>query len=57
MLGVVWSFDGVESFSEVSDVRLRSGAESFSMLEVGLVNLGARCVACSSSAMGPREDH
>ena len=52
-----WSFDGDESFSEVSDARLRSGAESLSTLEVRLVNLDARCAACSSSVMGPGEDH
>jgi hypothetical protein len=52
-----WSFDIVESFSDVSEERLRSGAESLSMLEARLVNLGARCAACSSSVMGPGEDH
>jgi hypothetical protein len=50
-----WSFDVVESFSEVSDARLRSGAESVSTLEVKLANLGVRCAACSSSVMGPGE--
>jgi hypothetical protein len=52
-----WSFGVVESFSEISDTRLRSGAESLSTLEARLVNLGARCAACSSSVMGPGEDH
>jgi hypothetical protein len=52
-----WSFDSVESFSEVSDARLRSGAESLSTLEARSVSLGARCAACSSSVMGPGEDH
>jgi hypothetical protein len=52
-----WSFDVVESFSEVSDARLCSGAESLSTLEARSFNLGARCAACSSSVMGPGEDH
>jgi hypothetical protein len=48
-----WSSDGVESFSDVPDARLRSGAESLSISEVRFVSLGARCAAYSSSVMGP----
>ena len=52
-----WSFDGVESFSDVPGARLRSGAESLSISEVRFVSLGARCAAYSSSVMGPGRDH
>ena len=52
-----WSFDVVKSFLDVSDARLRSGAELLSILEVRFVNLGTRCAAYSSSAMGPGRNH